>query len=381
MPLKAHRMTSVKTQSEIVLTQTDRHPLDWLVTELQRRRERGDRIVTTNGCFDFIHPGHVAFLNQARSLGDVLVVLLNSDVSVRALKGPTRPILNQDERAAILLGLRSVDFVVLFDNLLPIETLAQIRPQIHCKASDYAASDLPEAAVIEQHGGTTKILPHVSGYSSSQMVERVLRNSATVMGPQANLNGDSADAVFRLLIDGSNILRQTAWKLRNSLVTAADMIVGALRSNHKLLVCGNGGSAADAQHFAAELVGRYRADRQALPAIALTVDTSILTAVANDYGFDEVFSRQIEALGTAGDVLLAISTSGRSANVLNAVETAKRLGMRTIGLSGSDDSPLSQRVELSLQVASTETSLIQQSHIAVLHGICGLVEKEMFGPD
>jgi len=174
--------SSQASQSAIVRTAAGPQSLDWLLAELGRLRQAGQRIVTTNGCFDLIHPGHVAFLNEARSLGDVLVVLLNSDNSVQQLKGPTRPILNQDERAAILLGLRSVDFVVLFDSLLPVETLAAIRPHVHCKASDYVASELPEAEVVKQFGGAVKILPHVSGYSSSQIVDRVLIKSVTSPG-------------------------------------------------------------------------------------------------------------------------------------------------------------------------------------------------------
>jgi D-sedoheptulose 7-phosphate isomerase len=360
--------------ADIVRTAAGRQTLDWLLTELAEQRRAGRRIVTTNGCFDLIHPGHVAFLNEARGLGDLLVVLLNSDKSVQQLKGPTRPILNQEERAAILLGLRSVDFVVLFDDLLPVDTLAAIQPQIHCKASDYVASELPEAAVVEKFGGNTKILPHVSGYSSSQIAERVLTKSTAAPQELSGPTSDSANDVYRLMLAGSNVLRQTAWKLRTDLIAAADMMSAALHNKHKILVCGNGGSAADAQHFVAELVGRYRIERQPWPAIALTVDTSILTSVGNDYGFDQIFSRQVSALGTEGDVLLAISTSGKSPNILNAIDAANRLGIKTIGLSGYADSPLAQTVQLSLQVASTETSLIQQAHIAVLHVICELLE-------
>ena len=362
-------------QSDIVITADRRHSLEWLLAELKRQRQAGRRIVTTNGCFDLIHPGHVAFLNEARSLGDVLVVLLNSDRSVQQLKGPARPILNQEERAAILLGLRSVDFVVLFDSLLPVDTLAAIKPQIHCKASDYVASELPEAAVIEQFGGTTKILPHVSGYSSSQIAERVLSKSTAPHDNSVDGTGDASNDVLRLLLAGSNVLRQTAWNLRTHLIEAAAVIGDALRNQRKILVCGNGGSAADAQHFAAELVGRYRAERQPWPAIALTVDTSILTAVGNDYGFDQVFSRQVMALGGMGDVLIAISTSGKSPNVLRAVEAAKGLGISTIGLTGHGDSALARAVDINLHVSSNETSLVQQTHIAILHLFCELFEQ------
>ena len=148
----------------------------------------------------------------------------------------------------------------------------------------------------------------------------------------------------------------------------------AISRGGKVLAFGNGGSAADAQHFAAELVGRYRRERRALPAIALTTDTSTLTSVANDYGFDEVFSRQVEALGKAGDVALAISTSGSSPNVLRAVEAASSLSIATIGLSGRDGGPLADSCEVSLVVSHEETPRIQEVHAVVIHLLCRLVE-------
>src|SRR5258708_905815 len=123
-----------------------------------------------------------------------------------------------------------------------------------------------------------------------------------------------------MLLSGSEVLRQTAYALKASILQVSQKMADAIRAGNKILVCGNGGSAADAQHFAAELVGRYRQERIAWPALALTVDTSILTAVGNDYGFDQVFARQVQALGRPGDVLLAISTSGKSPNILNAVK-------------------------------------------------------------
>ncbi|HMG72613.1 MAG TPA: SIS domain-containing protein [Pyrinomonadaceae bacterium] len=370
-------MTSpAREQLDVVRTPEGKHSLEWLVGELEQQRQAGKRIVTTNGCFDLIHPGHVAFLDESRKLGDVLVVLLNTDNSVQQLKGPARPILRQEERAAILLGLRSVDYVVFFDDLLPIGALSIIRPHVHCKASDYAPSELPETATVEEFGGTTQILSHLSGYSSSQIAERVLARSATAPNQSGQLIGDSPEDVYRVLLAGSNVLRQTAWSLRTRLIETADILATAILTGHRILACGNGGSAADSQHFVAELVGRYRLERQPWSAIALTVDTSVLTAIGNDYGFDQVFSRQVSALGCPGDVLLAISTSGKSANVLNAVEVANRTGLSTIGLTGHADSALSQAVHFSLQVSATDTSLIQQAHIAVLHVLCDLLERK-----
>jgi len=160
---------------------------------------------------------------------------------------------------------------------------------------------------------------------------------------------------------------------------AAAMVAESFQRGGKLLLCGNGGSAADCQHLAAEFVSRLSKDvaRPGLPAIALTTDTSYLTAYANDFGFDGVFARQIEALGTAGDVLLAISTSGSSRNVLAAADAARRKAIAVIALVG-DDGPLAGTADIAIQVPSRDTQLIQQVHLAVEHLICQLVEQALY---
>jgi D-sedoheptulose 7-phosphate isomerase len=161
---------------------------------------------------------------------------------------------------------------------------------------------------------------------------------------------------------------------------AVELIAGALREGRKLLLFGNGGSAADAQHIAAELVGRFMRERKALPAIALTTDTSALTAISNDYGFDDVFARQVRALGAGGDVALAISTSGRSPNVLRAVEAARDAGIKVVALTGGDGGALAAKADVTLRVsASTLSARIQETHILVGHVICELVDQRLFG--
>jgi D-sedoheptulose 7-phosphate isomerase len=164
-----------------------------------------------------------------------------------------------------------------------------------------------------------------------------------------------------------------------SIAAAADLIANAFRRNGKLLLCGNGGSAADCQHMAAELVGRLTREvqRPGLAAIALTTDTSFLTAHANDVSFDDVFARQVQALGTKGDVLIAISTSGRSRNVLAATEEARRKGLSIVALLG-EDGPLASVADVAIQVPTRDTQLIQQVHLAVEHLICHLVEQALY---
>ncbi|MGO9630090.1 MAG: D-sedoheptulose 7-phosphate isomerase [Xanthobacteraceae bacterium] len=157
----------------------------------------------------------------------------------------------------------------------------------------------------------------------------------------------------------------------------AQAIEGSLRAGGKLLIAGNGGSAADAQHLAAEFLSRFLVDRGPLPAIALTTDTSVLTAVGNDYGFEHVFERQVRGLGRPGDVFLAISTSGRSPNVLRALQTARDLGLVTIGFSGAAETGMGALCRHFLAVQSQETAVVQQIHMVAGHAICALVERAM----
>ncbi|MBM3526514.1 MAG: D-sedoheptulose 7-phosphate isomerase [Alphaproteobacteria bacterium] len=159
----------------------------------------------------------------------------------------------------------------------------------------------------------------------------------------------------------------------------ASRIAASLKGGGKLLLAGNGGSAADAQHIAAEFVGRFVSDRAPLPAIALTTDTSALTAIGNDYGFEQVFERQLRALGRKDDVFVAISTSGRSPNVIAALKAARELGIVTVGFTKAGDSPMRALCDLTLAADSGETALIQQIHITAAHAICMLVEHELFG--
>lgn len=158
---------------------------------------------------------------------------------------------------------------------------------------------------------------------------------------------------------------------------AGERIAQALRAGGKLLLCGNGGSAADAQHIAAELTGRFIQERRPLAAVALTTDTSALTCIGNDYSFDDIFARQLQAIARSGDVLLAISTSGNSRNVIRAVEVARSEGVISIGLLGRDGGALRALCDLSLVVPSTVTARIQESHILIGHTLCGLIEQEL----
>lgn len=183
------------------------------------------------------------------------------------------------------------------------------------------------------------------------------------------LAGQRLENHFKVVQDMKKIMPEVA--------SAGLRVRTALEKGRKILICGNGGSAADSQHMAAEFVGRFVKERQSLPALALTVDTSLLTAVGNDYGFDYVFSRQVEGLGQEGDVLIAISTSGNSANVVRAVKTAKEKGVFVIGMTGENGGVLAKESDLCLAVPSQVTARIQEMHIMIIHMICEIAEADI----
>jgi D-sedoheptulose 7-phosphate isomerase len=182
-------------------------------------------------------------------------------------------------------------------------------------------------------------------------------------------------------LDEHNALFEKLHGIAADVFQAAELILQTLKTSHKLLVCGNGGSASDAQHFAAELVGRFERERNALPAIALTTDTSILTAVGNDYGYETVFSRQVEGLAIPGDVLVGISTSGNSRNVILAVKSAKERRVKSIGLLGRDGGELALVVDIPVVVPHAVTARIQEAHIFIIHLWSSFVEQKLFFPE
>ena len=167
--------------------------------------------------------------------------------------------------------------------------------------------------------------------------------------------------------------------LLESIGAVAKACVKLYKRGHKTILAGNGGSAADAQHIAAELVGRYGFDRPSIPSLALTTDTSNLTAIGNDYGYDQVFSRQLEGMGQEGDLFIGISTSGNSTNVINAFKSAKNKAITTVALVGRDGGEMARLADMALIVPSNETPRIQESHILIGHMICDIIEKELFG--
>ncbi|WP_313703039.1 phosphoheptose isomerase [Massilia sp.] len=184
--------------------------------------------------------------------------------------------------------------------------------------------------------------------------------------------------------ESADLKLKSAAALSSPISQAVELMFSALSNGNKILACGNGGSAADCQHFAAELVGRFERERFPLPAIALTTDTSIMTAVGNDYSFREIFSKQVQAFGQAGDILLAISTSGNSANVLAAVEAALEREMRVVALTGKDGGALAKLLtdaDVHINVPHNRTARIQEVHLVAIHCICDGIDVALFGGD
>jgi len=332
-------------------------------------------VVFTNGCFDIIHPGHIDLLNRAKQLGTKLLVGINSDSSVRRIKGEPRPFLSQDDRAEILRNLKAVDEVQIFDETTPEKLIKQIKPDVLVKGGDWKTTQIIGADFVRGYGGKVISIPLKNGYSSSGIVEKI--KSLSINSTETSFaEVGSSKLIEKSLNSHIEVVQKLINKEQQEIERCGEFIIDTLERGNKILICGNGGSAADAQHIAAEFVGRYETERRALPAIALTTDTSALTALTNDYNFERVFSRQIEALGKEGDLLIAISTSGNSANVLSAVMSARNIGCKTLAMTGSNGKKLASLCDISLIIPSERTARIQEGHITVAHIWCEIIDSK-----
>jgi D-sedoheptulose 7-phosphate isomerase len=326
-------------------------------------------IVFTNGCFDIIHPGHVDLLARAKALGTRLIVGINSDRSVRAIKGESRPLQDQEARKAVLLGIRHVDEVLIYDELTPEETIRRLLPDVLVKGDDWKEDEIIGSEIVKANGGRVVRVPLLPGYSTTSIAERMAtleeHRSDNVAGILESSIGEHLDVFNKLS------------SIYGAIEECAALLSKTFERGNKVLLCGNGGSAADAQHIAAEFVGRYENERIALPAISLTTDTSALTALANDYDFERIFARQVEALGAKGDTLVAISTSGNSRNVISAVMKAREKGCNVVGLTGAGGKKLASLCDACVIVPSSRTARIQEAHITVAHIWCEMIDADV----
>ena len=333
------------------------------------------KVVFTNGCFDVLHPGHVDFLARARALGDRLVVGINSDASVRAIKGPGRPLVPQAEREAVLRALRSVDDVLVFDEATPARLITEVKPDVLVKGGDWPVDQIVGADVVLAHGGQVHSLPLVPGYSTSALVARIRDGVAGASAPRRA----AGDLVASHLSEHLGVMSTLLEHCGGAIEDAGRRIVAAVTSGHRLFLCGNGGSGADAEHIAAEFVGRFEGERRPFPAMALGGSTAQLTALSNDYGYAQLFARQLQAFAAKGDVLVAISTSGSSPNVLAAVMTARGLGVTAIGMTGAGGSKLAALCDVAVMVPSTRVSRIQEAHGLIGHVWCDMFDAAVKG--
>lgn len=337
-----------------------------------------NKTVFTNGCFDLLHAGHVDLLNRAAAFGTKLIVGINSDASVRKIKGATRPLIAEQDRAAVLLGLKAVDEVRIFDEPTPQHLIEEIKPDVLVKGGDWQVSEIVGADFVLARGGAVYSLPLKNGFSTTAIVKKIL---------QTNLDNQSFGFNNQVRSNDANLI-ENALKAHQKLFDlllineipaieqCGELICAALLNGKKILLCGNGGSAADAQHIAAEFVGRYEKERRGLPSIALTTDTSALTAIGNDYGYERIFARQVEALANEGDVLIGISTSGNSPNVLSAIMTARALNCVTIGLTGAAGKKLAAICDAAVLVPAERTARIQEAHGFIGHIWCEMLDTK-----
>lgn len=332
-----------------------------------------EKVVFTNGCFDLIHPGHVDLLERAKKLGTRLIVGINSDESVKAIKGASRPFLAQNDRAAILKALRSVDEVLIFEELTPENLIKEIKPHVLVKGGDWAEDEIIGAEFVRSYGGEVVSLPLLNGFSSSDLATNIRAEHS----PKSAKLLVECDTATVSLHEHAEVLQNVIDDNIEAIKTCAKLLTEVFKSGNKVLLCGNGGSAADAQHIATEFVGRYEAERRALPAIALTTDTSALTALANDYNFERIFARQIDALAVKGDCLIAISTSGNSPNIISAVMSARNRGCKIIGMTGAKGKKLAGLCDACVVVPSDRTARIQELHITIAHIWCEMVERSV----
>jgi D-sedoheptulose 7-phosphate isomerase len=335
-----------------------------------------EKIVFTNGCFDIIHPGHLDLLDRAKKLGTKLIVGINSDASVKAIKGAGRPFLSESERKTILEGLKPVDEVRIFDENTPERLIREIKPDVLVKGGDWKIKEIIGASFVIENGGKVFSLPLKGDFSSSKIVEKIRTDGNQDPAAEHQKN----DLIRNSLVQHMEVFQKVLDENIENIEDCAEFIFQAFERGGKVLICGNGGSAADAQHIAAEFVGRYETERVALPAIALTTDTSALTALANDYDFEKIFARQVEGLAREGDLLIAISTSGNSPNVISAVMKARELGCKVLGMTGANGKKLASLCDKSVMVPAERTARIQEAHITIAHIWCEIIDEKFSKP-
>lgn len=344
-------------------------PMEWL----EQAKQSGKTIVFTNGCFDLLHVGHLHFLEAAKTLGDLLVVGLNSDQSVRRLKGKDRPVISQADRKKSLESLRFVDAVLIFEEDTPLQLIKQVKPHFLVKGGDYDADCLSGADFVRGQGGQVVIIERPKGYSTTQLIQRIKKGQVPEQCSKEKQIVKTALQEQRVVLE--DILSDN--RLLTSIDKIADTIYHALSTGKRLFTCGNGGSMADAQHLTAELIGRFQRERSPLASVTLGSNPAVLTALANDYGYEQAFSRELEGLAQKGDVLLTFSTSGQSSNIKVVIEKAHQLGLVNVAFLGERKPDYHDLLDACLNIPSSKIARIQECHTLIFHIICELVDEKL----
>ncbi|MBI4501704.1 MAG: adenylyltransferase/cytidyltransferase family protein [Gemmatimonadetes bacterium] len=329
----------------------------------------GRIVVATNGCFDLLHRGHVEYLAQARALGDVLMVGVNSDRSVRTLKGPGRPVVTEIDRASVLAALASVDYAVVFDATHPRPFLEAVQPEVLVKGGDWAVEEILGREQVERAGGRVVSIPSAfPGESSSALVERAIGGRGTG-APE----GEDRDPARTSLRDASDALRKAALLLPDAIEKTARMIVRALRGGGRVLLCGDEDGALVAQHLARELCVRLCRERSTVVAVPVIAGGDSPAGDRGNASRDDL-ALQVRSVGRIGDVLLALSSSDISFQVLRAVEAAREMGLSTAGLTGRSAGRLAPLLQVVIAAPGSSRQQVQEVHLVVGHVLCALVE-------
>lgn len=329
---------------------------------ISQLKKQNKKIVFTNGCFDVLHLGHIELLKKCKELGDVNIVGLNSDASVKKLKGETRPINNQHQRSQFLSYLPFVDYIVIFDEETPLNLIKKISPDFLIKGADYLPQNIVGFDFVTSYGGKVLTFDFNINKSSTKIIEAMKADSNKIFQKLSNLK----NTIEKLLDDAV---------FGQAIENVVQMLKNNLKKGAFIYTIGNGGSSEQAKHFATELLGHYKNYNVFYPCICLADDYVNLTALSNDYGFNNVFSKQIETLGKPNDVLFAISTSGSSENILNALKVAKKIGMTTILLTGKNAKNY-DFVDYKISVDCEDTATIQELHLVVIHYLAERIKSE-----
>lgn len=322
--------------------------------------------VFTNGCFDLLHPGHIDFLTRARELGDYLIVGLNSDSSVRAIKGAGRPLIPAVHREAMLRALRAVDEVVVFDDPTPEDLIDRLQPDVLVKGGDWPVDQIVGAAKVLRRGGKVLSLPFRIECSTTSLLERVVdRREAR---PPAAASSDDAMAAMSLR-ESIAVKGQLLEEAIAPITQGGRLLVRAFAAGRRALFIGHGASAADAEHIAGELVERLGAPRSPLTAVALAMPA----AVAAD---ERSQARHVEAQATAGDVIVAVDTVD-SPDVLSALTAGREIGCKTIGLTGMNGKKVAALCDVAVVVPSRSAARIHEAHVTIGHLWCEIVERSL----